>query len=121
MAKSSKSQTRRKGTPPKKVAAKKVAPKKPAASKASSRARKEKVEAILPFGRMNYILLLIGIGIIGLGFLLMSMDDFVDATEFSVSLYIAPFVVVGGFVEIIYAIMYRAPQQDEPAISSDTQ
>ncbi|MEL6590463.1 MAG: DUF3098 domain-containing protein [Bacteroidota bacterium] len=121
MAKSSKSQTRRKATPTKKAASKKSAPKKPAASKSSSRSRKEQTEAVLPFGRMNYILLIIGIAIIGLGFLLMSMDDFVDATQFSVSLYIAPFVVVGGFVEIIYAIMYRAPQQDEVAVSSDTQ
>ena len=69
----------------------------------------------LPFSRQNYILLAIGVGIIILGFFLMSLDNFVDATEFSISLYIAPIVVMAGFAEIIYAIMYR------PKASSQTQ
>ena len=73
--------------------------------------KKETIETQLPFGRQNYILLLIGVGIIILGFILMSLDDFVDATKFSISLYIAPIVVVAGFIEIIYAIMYRPKQQ----------
>ena len=82
----------------------------------SRRTRSRKTtEEVLPFGRMNYILLLIGIGIIGLGFFLLSLDDFVDATEFSVSLYIAPVVIVGGFIEIIYAIMYKDKSQTSPA------
>lgn len=63
----------------------------------------------LPFTRMNYILLGIGVAIIAIGFWLMSLDPFIDATEFSISLYIAPIVVVGGFVEIIFAIMYKEP------------
>ena len=63
----------------------------------------------LPFTRMNYILLGLGVAIIGIGFWLMSLDPFIDATEFSISLYIAPIVVVGGFVEIIFAIMYKEP------------
>ncbi|GAB4402679.1 MAG: hypothetical protein OHK0039_00980 [Bacteroidia bacterium] len=61
----------------------------------------------LPFTRMNYILLLVGVAIIAFGFFLMSLDEFVDAQQFSVSLYIAPVVVVAGFVEVIFAIMYR--------------
>ena len=61
----------------------------------------------LPFSRQNYILLAAGVGIIILGFFLMSLDNFVDATKFSISLYIAPIVVMAGFTEIIYAIMYR--------------
>ncbi|MEO1382019.1 MAG: DUF3098 domain-containing protein [Bacteroidota bacterium] len=61
----------------------------------------------MPFGRMNYILLVVGVLIISLGFYLMSLDEFIDAKEFSISLYIAPPIVVGGFLEIIYAIMYR--------------
>lgn len=64
-------------------------------------------EAELPFGKMNYILLLVGVGIIALGFFLMSLDPFIDAKQFSISLYIAPIVVVAGFIEIIYAIMYK--------------
>ncbi len=61
----------------------------------------------LPFTRTNYVLLVAGIAIILLGFILMSIGDFVDATQFSVALHIAPVIVVGGFVEIIFAIMYR--------------
>ncbi len=119
MAKSSKSKARRSTSARKAAPAKKkVAAKAPSSS--ASRARKDQTPAVLPFGRMNYILLVVGIAIIGFGFLLMSMDDFIDATQFSVSLYIAPFVVVAGFVEIIYAIMYKAPQQDEAPVPADS-
>jgi len=82
--------------------------------KRKTRTKKTEVE-VLPFGRMNYILLIVGIVIIGLGFFLLSLDDFVDATEFSISLYIAPIVIVGGFIEIIYAIMYKDKSQPVPA------
>lgn len=61
----------------------------------------------LPFGKMNYMLLGIGVALIAVGFFLMSLDGFVDATQFSISLHIAPWLVVGGFGEIIYAIMYQ--------------
>ena len=61
----------------------------------------------MSFTRKNYILLIIGILVIFFGFFLLSLDGFVDAQKFSISLYIAPFVIVGGFVEIVYAIMYR--------------
>jgi hypothetical protein len=71
----------------------------------------------LPFTRKNYLLLLIGVGLIVVGFLLMSLDDFVDATQFSISLYIAPIFVVGGFVEIIFAIMYKEKKPDEASAS----
>ncbi len=83
---------------------------------ASSRAEKKRPvptvadvrQEVLPFTKTNYILLIIGIVVILAGFVLMSTGEFVDATEFSVALYIAPIMVVGGFVEIIYAIMYRS-------------
>lgn len=75
----------------------------------------------LPFARANYVLLIIGILVILTGFVLMSLDGFIDATEFSVSLYIAPVLVVGGFIEVIFAIMYRpdAPQQGASELSPD--
>lgn len=77
------------------------------AKTATASSKSQDVEVQMPFGRMNYILLLIGVAVIAFGFILMSMDDFIDATKFSVSLYIAPVVVVAGFVWIIYAIMYK--------------
>lgn len=61
--------------------------------------------ARLPFERMNYILLGIGILLIAVGFFLMR-GEYVDATKFSVPLYVAPVIVVAGFLEIVYAIMY---------------
>ncbi len=68
---------------------------------------KKKSNDILPFTKKNYQLLILGIVIIAVGFILLSLDGFVDASKFSISLYIAPLVIVGGFVEIIFAIMYR--------------
>ena len=78
--------------------------------------KKTDTPAALPFGRMNYILLIVGVAVIGFGFILMSMDDFIDATQFSVSLYIAPIIVVAGFLEIIYAIMYKSKSDTETTV-----
>ena len=75
---------------------------------------------VMPFERMNYILLLVGIGIIAFGFFLMSIGGFKDASEFSVALYIAPVVVVGGFLEIIYAIMYTPKKQETTEMPTET-
>ena len=97
-----------------KKAPKKVVEKAPKVIKAASSAGQDTVE--LPFSRMNYLLLLAGVGVIVLGFFLMSLDDFVDATQFSISLHIAPPIVVAGFIGIIYAIMYKpkaAPEGGE--------
>lgn len=79
-----------------------------------SRSSQMDTPAHLPFERMNYILLVVGVLMIGFGFFLMSLDGFVDATQFSVSLYIAPVVVVAGFLEIIYAIMYKPKRISSP-------
>jgi len=68
---------------------------------------------------MNYILLAIGVGVIIVGFLLMSMDNFVDSSQFSVSLYVAPIVVVLGFLEIIYAILYKPKTLEEEKASQE--
>lgn len=68
----------------------------------------------LPFDRMNYILMAIGVAILAIGFILMGQDEFVDANEFSVSLYVAPLIVMAGFIEIIYAIMYRSKKDKTP-------
>jgi hypothetical protein len=118
------SKTRTKKSNPKAKASQKRPAQKSRASAQKGSARKsvqkEQAPMVLPFGRMNYILLAIGVAVIGLGFLLMSLDDFVDATQFSISLYVAPFVVVAGFVEIIYAILYKAPQEPGVTPPSDS-
>ena len=124
MAKSSKN------TPKKKVV--KAAPKRVVKTSSAPTAKAEKKRSMptaavaetsqeeLPFTRTNYVLLIIGIVVILAGFVLMSLDEFIDATEFSVSLYIAPILVVGGFIEVIFAIMYRADDpQTSPELSAD--
>ena len=73
----------------------------------------------LPFAftELNYKLVLIGLGIIVLGFILMSGGGSDDPNVFDESIFsfrritLAPIVVLIGFVFEIYAIM-RKPKQD---------
>lgn len=69
--------------------------------------KKSASDAQMTFSRKNYIFLIIGVLVIFFGFFLLSLDGFVDAQEFSISLNIAPYIIVGGFGWVIYAIMYR--------------
>ncbi len=67
----------------------------------------------LPLSDKNYKLLLIGFGIILLGFLLMVGGDKATAEEFNYNIFswrritLAPIVLVAGFVFEIYAILKR--------------
>ena len=56
------------------------------------------------FGRRNYLLLGLGLCIIVIGFTLMRIEN---AVEGVVSLYIAPLLILAGYLEIIYAIMAK--------------
>ena len=65
------------------------------------------------FGRMNYILLAIGMVVVIIGFLLMSgsgsTDTAYDPDIFSARrIKVAPVVCLLGFVSMIYAVVYRA-------------
>ena len=65
------------------------------------------------FGKKNYILLAISVGIIILGLLLMSGGGSADSTEFTADIFstrrivVAPIVTLVGFLLIIYAIMAK--------------
>ncbi len=59
----------------------------------------------LPLGKKNYIFIAIGIAVILLGFLLMATEGFIDSSQFSLSLYVSPVLIIGGFAWIIYAIL----------------
>lgn len=59
----------------------------------------------MPFKPKNYKLMALGVALIALGFILMSTEGFIDSKQFSLSLYVCPFLIVGGFAEIIYAIL----------------
>lgn len=61
-------------------------------------------EASFLFSRMNYLLMIAGIVVIGIGFVLMSgTEDIFNTTKLTV----APIVVVIGFVIEVFAIMYK--------------
>jgi len=70
-----------------------------------------------PLGRENYKLLLIGFGIIVLGFLLMMGGGADNATDYSEEIFsfrrvtLAPIVVIMGFAFEIYAIMKKTKEE----------
>ena len=72
----------------------------------------------LAFGRMNYILLAIGMAVVIIGFLLMigpgSSETAYEPDIFSVRrIKVAPLVCLLGFVSMIYAVVYRAKDNSQ--------
>lgn len=70
----------------------------------------------LPFKKKNILYILIGVGLIVLGYLLMATEDFIDATEFSLSLWVCPVLIIGGHIVVAYGIILKDPN----AITSTT-
>lgn len=62
------------------------------------------------FERRNYILLLIGVVLIAVGYSIMRAENEVDGV---ISLYVAPLLLLAGYLEVIYAILWRPKQVDE--------
>ena len=56
------------------------------------------------FARRNYVLLGIGLALIVLGYVLMRAENEVDGV---LSLFVAPVLLLAGYLEIIYAILWR--------------
>lgn len=61
----------------------------------------------LAFGKMNYILMLIGIGTLVLGFTIMSLDEQDYGFGF-LGLTLGPIIVMIGFIIQFFAIMYKS-------------
>jgi uncharacterized membrane protein len=57
------------------------------------------------FTRRNYVLLVIGVGLVVVRYTLMRVENEVDGF---LSLYVAPLLILGGYLEVIYAILWRA-------------
>ncbi len=65
----------------------------------------------LAFGKQNYLLMLIGIGILILGFTVMALDN--DPFGFgSLGLTVGPLIVLSGFIVQFFAIL-RKPKSDQ--------
>ncbi|GAB3992489.1 hypothetical protein GCM10028807_25700 [Spirosoma daeguense] len=62
--------------------------------------------AALPFDRQNYVLMLIGIGVVLAGFFIMSLDKEEFGFGF-LGLTLGPIVVMAGFVLEFFAILAR--------------
>jgi hypothetical protein len=66
----------------------------------------------LVFERMNYILMLSGIGVLILGFIVMTMDK----EEYGFGLLgitVGPIIVFIGFIIEFFAIMHKPKKEDE--------
>jgi membrane-bound ClpP family serine protease len=75
---------------------------------------KEKQKTDFAFGKINYTIMLTGIGLILLGFILMSGGGSKDPNVFNEDIFsvrritIAPLLVLAGFVLEIYAIVKKS-------------
>lgn len=80
-----------------------------------SRSKRRPTGSLL-FGRRNYILLAVGALLVALGFALMRIEN-----EFLgfISLWVAPLLILGGYAEIFYAIMWK-PTPDDAESSTRT-
>lgn len=60
----------------------------------------------LAFEKINYILMIVGVATIALGFTIMSQDSDPHGFGF-LGLTLGPIVVMGGFIIEFFAILYR--------------
>lgn len=83
-------------------------------AKASSRrrARTSPRKARMVFGRKNYLLLLLGVGLVVVGYTVMRVENEVDGF---LSLVVAPLLILGGYLEVIVAILWRPKDLDAEA------
>lgn len=72
----------------------------------------------MPFGKMNYVLMVVGVLVVVMGFILMSGGGGHTATEFDESIYsirritVAPIVVILGFIIVGLGIMLRFKRKE---------
>jgi NADH:ubiquinone oxidoreductase subunit 4 (subunit M) len=62
------------------------------------------------FSTRNYHLLLLGIFLVVVGYAIMRLENEVDGF---ISLYIAPLLILGGYLEIIYAILWQPRRKED--------
>ena len=65
----------------------------------------------IPLKNLNIFIILGGIFLIALGYILMSTENFIDAKEFSLSLYVSPPLIIIGHFVVAWGIIagFRKP------------
>ncbi len=75
----------------------------------SSRSRRQPAPPVLR--STNYKLLLAGVVAIVLGFTLMYIESLLEGV---LSIYVGPLLLMGGYTEIVYALLWRPSEADAP-------
>lgn len=81
-------------------------------AKATARRRPAARQARLVFGRQNYLLLLLCVVLVVVGYTAMRIENEVDGF---VSLYVAPLLILAGYLGVIYAILHRPKEENGEA------
>ena len=69
------------------------------------------------FSSRNYAVLLIALAVIVAGFAIMRIENDLNGV---VSLYVAPILILGGYLSIVYAILRRPSREEEAAAHEKT-
>ena len=78
---------------------------------ASRRSRRPAARtARLVFARTNYLILVASVALVVVGYVLMRVENAVDGF---LSLYVAPLLILGGYLGVIAAILWRPKEADE--------
>ena len=79
---------------------------------AGRRSRPTRQRGVMVFTRMNYLLLLLGLALVVVGYVIMRWENEVDGF---ISLYVAPLMILGGYLEISWAILWRPKSEEQAA------
>ncbi len=78
--------------------------------KKQEKKKAEKIEqkTVMPLGKINYLMLLLGAAVIAVSYCLMYLEKNVDGFF---ALFVSPFTLLGSYAWIIFALLYRPSAQ----------
>ncbi len=76
------------------------------------RRRKSRKPSPMVFTQKDYILIVVGIVVVIIGYTIMRIENEVDGF---ISLNVAPILILGGYLEVMYAIFYREKPAEDGA------
>ena len=80
------------------------------AKSARRRSRRPARKARLVFARTNYLILIASVALVVLGYMIMRVENAVDGF---LSLYVAPLMILGGYLGVIAAILWRPKEEPD--------